>query len=340
MKMDKLNILIATPAFNRSAPQASQECIQQIQGVSPTFTVKDVSALIAAELEGDKKAKEKLDKLLIDVDVIFGLILPPDLLSRAPRLKWVQTMSAGVDRLASHEIWRSPVMITGVSGIHATPIGEFVLGFMLMFVKGAPVFFQMKQKREWARYMPTVLRGKTVGIIGLGAIGREIARLSKAFGMRVLATRRSAKKTGRARYVDTLYPPGQLKQLIAESDFVVVATPLTLETRGLIGEEELRSMKATAYIINIGRGSIIDEEALIKALDGKWIAGAGLDVTATEPLPPDSRLWDFDNVILSPHISGGMQDYIKKATGLFCENLRHYLNGEKLRNVIDKEKGY
>lgn len=338
--METLNILVGTPAFNKSASQASKECMQQIRLVSPIITVKDASTLVAAELRGDISVKENLDKLLVDTDVIFGLVLPRDLLTRAPRLKWVQTMSAGVDRLASHEIWQSPVMITGVSGIHATPIGEFVLGFMLMFAKGAPLFFQMKQKREWTRHMPTVLRAKTIGIIGLGAIGREIARLSKSFGMKVLATRRSAKQKGRARNVDILYPPAQLKQLLAGSDYVVIATPLTPETRRLIGEEELRSMKTTAYIINIGRGSIIDEDALIKALDEKWIAGAGLDVTVTEPLPSDSRLWDFDNVIITPHISGDMEDYIKKATELFCENLSRYINGKKLRNVIDKERGY
>jgi phosphoglycerate dehydrogenase-like enzyme len=158
--------------------------------------------------------------------------------------------------------------------------------------------------------------------------------------MKVIATRRSAKTTTHARNVDRLLPARHLKQLLAESDYVVIATPLTPETRGLIGEEELRSMKPTAYIINIARGGIIDEEALVRALEGKWIAGAGLDVTATEPLPPDSRLWDFDNIILSPHIAGGMEDYMKRATNLFCENLKRYLSGKRLLNLVDRERGY
>jgi phosphoglycerate dehydrogenase-like enzyme len=179
-----------------------------------------------------------------------------------------------------------------------------------------------------------------VGIIGLGHIGREVARLSKAFGMRVIATRRSATKLGRARYVDRLMPSKQLQSLLAESDFIAICVPYTPETYHLIGEKELGIMKPTAYLINIARGGIIDEEALIRALDEKRIAGAGLDVTAREPLPTKSRLWDLDNVILSPHVAGGMEDYVVHATELFCENLRRYIAGKKLRNVIDRKRGY
>ena len=338
--MEPLNVLVITPAFDKSLPHLDEESMRMIKSVSPKINVKDASALALAEFQGDTSAREKLDPLLASAEVIYGLILPQDILTRAPRLKWVQTMSAGVDRFARMDIWQSPVILSGVSGIHATPIGEFVLEFMLMFAKQAPLCFRMKQKHEWKRFMPGVLRGKTVGIVGLGSIGREVARLSKAFGMRVIATRRSAKKAGQARYVDTLLPAKQLKQLLAESDFVVICTPLTPETYGLIGEEEVRAMKSTAYLINIARGGMVDEEALIRALNEKWIAGAGLDVTATEPLPPDSRLWDFDNVILSPHVAGGMEDYMKHATGIFCENLRSYMSGRKLINVIDKKKGY
>jgi phosphoglycerate dehydrogenase-like enzyme len=321
-------------------PHADDENLRLIRAVSPKINVNDASALASAEFRGDNSQKEKFDALLAEADVIFGLMLPRDILARTPRLKWLQMMSAGVDRLRNTEIWQSRVTITGVSGIHATPIGEFVLGLMLMFAKGAPLCFQMKQKREWQRFRPTLLRAKTVGIIGLGSIGREVARLSKAFGMRVIATRRSARQAGKARYVDTLLPREQMPRLLAGSDFVVLAVPLTDETYQIIGEAELKAMKPTAYLINIGRGNLVDEAALIRALDEKRIAGAGLDVTATEPLPRESRLWDFDNVILSPHIAGGMEDYMIRATELFCENLRRYLSGKKLLNVIDRKKGY
>jgi phosphoglycerate dehydrogenase-like enzyme len=338
--MKSLNVLVVTPAFDRSLPRADPTSLRQIESVSPAINARDGSMLVAAEFRGDMSGKEELDALLAETEVIYGLIPPRDLLTRAPRLKWIQMMSAGVDRLRDTEIWRSGITITGVSGIHATPIGEFVLQLMLMFVKKAPECFRMKQKHEWRRYAPTVLRGKTAGIVGLGHIGREVARLCKAFGMKVIATRRSAKKAGRARYVDRLLPARQLPSLLAESDFVVTCVPLTQETRNLIGEKELKAMKSTAYVINIARGGIIDEEALIKAIDEKRIAGAGLDVTVPEPLPAESRLWDFDNVVLSPHVSGGMEEYMARATDLFCENLGRYLAGKRLRNVIDRKKGY
>jgi D-2-hydroxyacid dehydrogenase (NADP+) len=338
--MKSIKVVVITPAFDRSVPTANQETLRQIRLVSPEIDVNDASALAVAEHRGDNSGKEKFDALLADADIIYGLLPPKDLLTRAPRLKWIQMMSAGVDRLRDTEIWRSEVNITGVSGIHDTPIGEFVFELMLMFAKGAPQCFQMKQKREWRRFPPTTLRGKTVGIVGLGHIGQEVARLSKAFGMKVIATRRSAKKTGTARYVDKLMPAGQTPSLLKESDFVVIATPHTPETHHLIGEKEFSMMKSTAYIINIARGGIIDEAALVKALDEKRIAGAGLDVTEREPLPPESRWWDFPNVILSPHVSGGMEDYMARATELFCDNLKRYIAGKKLRNVIDKKRGY
>jgi phosphoglycerate dehydrogenase-like enzyme len=338
--MKELNVVIIAPGFDESLPAIDEACLRQIALVSPKVNLRDASMLVLAERNGDPLAREKLDILLAETEVIYGLFLPRNLPVRAPKLKWVQMMSAGVDRLAHTDLWESPVMITGVSGIHAVPIGEFVLEMMLMFAKKAPRCFQMKQKHEWKRFLPEVLRSKTVGIVGLGSIGREVARLSKAFGMRVIATRRSAKKVTRTRYVDMLLPPQQLPQLLAETDYVVLTLPLTPETNQLIGEKELRAMKPTAYLINIARGSIVDEEALIRALDEKRIAGAGLDVVANEPLAADCRLWEFDNVILSPHVAGGMADYMMRATDLFCKNLRRYLNGKKLINRIDKKKGY
>jgi len=338
--MESLNVLVVTPAFDRSMPHADEECLRMIKSVSSQISVKDGAALTVAELRGYFSGKEKLDALLAETDIIFGFIAPPNTITRAPRLKWIQVTSAGVDRWRDTDTWKSRIILTGVSGIHATPIGEFVLGLMLMFAKGAPLSFQMKQKRQWQRYAPRVLRSKTVGIIGLGHIGSEVARLSKAFGMRVIATRRSAKQPGKARYVDTLLPAERMPQLLAESDYVVLCLPLTPETHHIIGQAELKAMKPSAYIINIGRGRLIDEAALIRALDEKRIAGAGLDVTETEPLPSESRLWDFDNVILSPHVAGGMEDYMMRATELFCENLRRYLNGKKLLNVINRKKGY
>ena len=338
--MKTLNILVVTPSFDKGLPRADEELIKRIQSVSRRIKVTDASQLLMAEMQGDNTKKEELDALLAEAEVLFGFIPPKNIIARAPKLKWFQVTSAGVDRHQGTEIWNSKVILTGVSGIHATPIGEFVMGLMLMFAKNTPLSFKMMQTREWQRYMSGTLRGKTVGIIGLGHIGGEVARLSKAFGMKVIATRRSAKTAGKVKNVDLLLPSSRMKELLGQSDYVVLTLPLTPDTTHIIGEAELKAMKPTAYIMNIGRGSLIDQEALIKALDEKRIAGAGLDVMVPEPLPKENRLWDFDNVILSPHISGGMEDYMLRATELFCENLKRYIAGKKLLNVIDKKKGY
>jgi phosphoglycerate dehydrogenase-like enzyme len=250
-------------------------------------------------------------------------------------------MGAGVDKLVNEELWNSPIILTNSSGISATPLAEFVLCMMLMFVTRAPYCFELKQKKEWTRFLRTDLHGKTVGIIGLGSIGREVARLSKAMGMKVLAMSRSSVPGGQAPHVDLMFSREQLEQVLSESDFVALTLPLTPETRGLIGEDQFKAMKPTAYIINISRGKIIDEEALIRALQNGSIAGAGLEVFSTEPLPPDNPLWDMPNVIFNPHCGGGNRDdQLTRLTDLFCENLRRYLHGEPLINRIDKLNRY
>jgi len=316
------------------------ESLRMIRGVSPRVEVTDVSDLARAERRGDFSRREELDALLASAEVVYALKFPPDLIARAPRLNWVQMYSTGVDRVLDDEFRNSRVMMTCMSGCHETTIGEFVLMLMLMFVKQAPRSFHQKQSGRWKWFPVGVLRSKTVGIVGLGRIGRELARLCQTFGMRVVATRRSARKVTRARNVDKVLPREQLPELLSQSDFVVIAVPLTSETRGLIGEEELRAMKPTAYLINIARGAIVDEEALVRALREEWIAGAGLDVFATEPLAPDSPLREFANVIFSPHVAGDIENYNAQATELFCENLRRYLQAKKLLNVVDKNRGY
>ncbi len=333
--MESVNVLVTSTI--------GETCLRQIASVSPRVKVTDASDLFRAERSGDLAAKERLDGLLAESEVLFGGFmgrLPQSIIARAPKLKLMQVLFAGVEKYLITEMVQSPVILTHVSGIHATPISEFVLSLMLMFVKQAPLCFQLKQERQWKPFAPSVLRSKTVGIVGLGSIGREVARLSKAFGMRVLATRRSAKQGARARYIDIMLPPEQLRELLADSDFVVLALPLTAESNKLIGEKELRAMKPTAYLINIARGGVVDEEALIHALEEHRIAGAGVDVFATEPLPADSKLWELPNVIFSPHISGGMEDYAARATEVFIGNLKRYLDGKRLLNVVDKKKGY
>ena len=331
--MEKIHIVVTSPIDDKS--------LGLISAAGDGIRADAVWPLMVAARKGDVAARGSLDALLSQAEILYGWlrVLPDQLRSRAPGLKWIQTMSAGVDELPE-DIRQSPVVVTNVSGLHAVPISEFILGVMLMFAKQAPLCFEQKRQKQYKGFFPTLLRGRSLGIIGLGRIGRETARLANAFGMQVYATRRSARPGERARYVDEVFPLSALLRLLAESDFVVLTLPLTAETRGIIGERELRAMKPEAYLINVARGAVVDEDTLVRALQEGWIAGAGLDVFTREPLPQDSRLWELPNVILSPHISGLMPDYMEHATKLFCENLRRYKAGKRLLHLVNKAKGY
>jgi phosphoglycerate dehydrogenase-like enzyme len=333
MTPEMVRVVLTTPV--------EESNLQKIRAVSERLKVDQLSPLILAERKEEGAKKGELDALFGEAEVVFGWIhhFPKNLLARAPRLKWIQTMSAGVDRMPA-EIMKSPVRVVNASGLHGTPMAEVALQMMLMFAKDAPACFQMKQRKEWKRYTPKVLRGQTVGIMGLGAIGGEIARLCKAFGMTVLGIRRAAADGESFPNVDRTFSRERLSQFLAASDFVVIAMPLTRETKGMISEGELRSMKPGAYLINVARGAIADEAVLIRALEEKWIAGAGLDVFVDEPLPPESRFYHLPNIIFSPHISGEMPDYERRATEVFCENLRRYLQGQPFLHEVDKSKGY
>jgi phosphoglycerate dehydrogenase-like enzyme len=282
-------------------------------------------------------------------DVVFGfwgaelhhaLVGATTIRDAAPHLKWIQLTSAGADRLLGSGFIEDGIVVTTVSGLHATPIGEFIIGAMLQFAKGANRTSRAQVRHEWTRFAPTELRGKTVGIIGIGHIGEEAARLAKAFGCRVIATRRSATSVTSAEYADEVRPADDLLRVLGESDYVVLSMPLTPETRGMIGERELRAMKPTAVLVNIARGPVTVEADLIRALSEGWIAGAALDVFDQEPLPPESPFWDMENVIVTPHISGGTEIYNARATRIFAGNLRRWLAGAPLENVVDPARGY
>jgi phosphoglycerate dehydrogenase-like enzyme len=282
----------------------------------------------------------ELHYALIDARGTGGNVPIQTIRDAAPRLKWIQLTSAGADRLLNSGFVEQGITVTTVSGLHATPIGEFIVGAMLQWAKGAPRTMRAQLKHEWARFAPTELHGKTVGIVGIGHIGAEAARLAKAFGCRVIATKRSATVAETAEYCDEILPARDLPRVLAESDYVALCLPLTDETRGLIGEKELRLMKPSAFLVNIARGPVIVEQALIEALRTGVIAGAALDVFEQEPLPADSPLWEMDNVIVTPHISGGTEIYNARATAIFTDNLRRYLSGAPLRNVVDPSRGY
>jgi phosphoglycerate dehydrogenase-like enzyme len=333
MSQETINIVVTSPI--------DEPDLQKIKVLSDRVRIDPVAPWVVAEKKGDFTHQNELNQLLQQAEVVYGWIhqFPKDLPSRTGRLKWLQVMTAGVDRLPG-EILKSGIRVTNASGLHGAAMGEVVLEMMLMFVKDAPACMRMKQEKEWRRYRPAILREKTVGILGLGAVGKEIARLCKAFGMEVIGMRRSDGGPAGLSDVDRVYPREQLPELLAQSDFVVLALPLTKETTGMIGEKELRGMKPTAFLINVARGAIVEEAALLRALEEKWIAGAGLDVFAREPLPPESPFYTLPNVIFSPHISGDIPDYESRAADVFCENLKRYLAGEPFLHEVDREKGY
>jgi phosphoglycerate dehydrogenase-like enzyme len=347
---DKLNVLL-TFALD-------DDLVEQIRAVDPRIDAQvlgqDARQLFRGELKYPSEleaqtARQELAGAMHEAEVIFGfwgnalVEMYPDpqvLRERAPKLRWVQLTSAGVDRAARSGLVGSEFMITNASGVHATPIGEYVICIMLMFCKGAATFVRAQERREWTRFMSRELYGKTVGIVGYGHIGEGVAKLAKAFGCRIIATRRSVTEPTNTDLVDELLPSSALPRVLAESDFVVLTVPLTNETRHMIDDAALRSMKPTGVLINIARGAVIDTEALIRALKDGTIAGAGLDVFEQEPLPPDHELWSMENVIMSPHISGGTEIYNQRAVAIFCENLRRYLANEPLMNLVDAERGY
>jgi D-2-hydroxyacid dehydrogenase (NADP+) len=330
--MNMLTIVITYPL--------EEVYLQQVKSVDPNIIIVDASPFFDSKSYEKPVLKNKLDALLAEADVICGYWPPKDVISRSPHVKWIHSLLAGVDRPEWADVMHSPVLITNSKGIHGKQVSELVFTLMLMLVKQAPFCFKMKQEKKWAPFFPQLLHEKTLGIVGLGNIGKEIARLAKSFGMRVIANDTYVKRVTRSRNVDMLMPGDHLLELLSSSDFVVLSLPLTAETRNLIGERELRSMKATSYLINIARGSIVDEDTLIRALEEHWIAGAGLDTVSVEPLAPQSKLWELPNVIITPHIGGRREDYNKLAIPLFCENLSRYIAGKKLLNIVDKKKGF
>jgi len=320
------------------------KCLDLIRGIDRSLEVVDVSKLVTQPAyqptTEEKPAETSLDGLMADAEILFGLRHVPDLLKKAPKLKWIQAMSAGVENILTQEIVRSEIRVTNVSGMHTVPINELVFGMMLSYAKGLPRCWQNKAGKKWERYSPELLYGKTLGVIGLGKIGMGIVRTGKFFGMRTTGVCRRGRQQARTRWLDAVYSVRDLHVALPECDYIVLALPYTQSTDKLIGEKELNCMKPGVFLVNIGRGKTVDESALIAALKEGRIGGAGLDTFEIEPLPNGSPLWDMDNVIITPHIAGAGGDYSLKATEIFCENLKRYLAGKRLINLVDKKQGY
>jgi phosphoglycerate dehydrogenase-like enzyme len=255
----------------------------------------------------------------------------------APRLKWVHALTAGVEKLLFPEIAASDTILTNSKGIHGIPVSEHVLALMLAFTRGLNLLVPQQQEKRWNRVPTDEIHEKTIGIVGLGSIGREIAKKAKGMGMEVIATKREMTTEI---FVDKLYKPEQLREMLGVADFVVAALPLTEKTNGLFTLDEFQAMKPSAYFINIARGAIVRQADLVMALQLGVIKGAGLDVFEEEPLPADSPLWAMNNVIITPHMAAISPYYLDRAVKLFVDNLVRYVENREMFNVIDKAKGY
>ena len=302
------------------------------------------------------------DGPLDDVEVMLRGRFPAELfdriLSRAPQLRWVHSATAGVERVLTPSSRARHLVITNARGVFSRPIAEYVLMMILAVSRRLPSLLELQAERTWQPLESRELRDVTVGIVGLGSIGRAVGALATAFGCRVIATRRRPDVGGAAGpggagagggaddpplgtlMLDRVLSPDRLPELLAESDFVVLAAPLTGDTAGLFGEAAIANLKPGAWVINIARGELVDERALARALRDGRIGGAVLDTFAEEPLSPTSPLYDLPNVILTPHTSWSSTRVMDRSVDLFCDNLRRYAAGEPLLNVVDPSAGY
>jgi len=288
-------------------------------------------------------SEEDLLREIEYAEVILGPKLAPAQLAHAKQVKWIQVAGVGIDRMISPELVASDIVLTNSKGKTSVNIAEHAFALLLALSRKIPYALRWQQKnghREGEKPKPQILElaGETLGLIGLGNVGREIAKRAHGFSMNVLAV--DSSQGDKPDTVTRVLGSDGLHAMLAQCDFVIVCCPLTPETNRLLGFAEFQLMKKSAFLINVARGKIVDQTALTEALQNGAIAGAGLDVTFPEPLPPDHPLWAMDNVILTPHWAGTSPKSWDRVFPLFCENLRRYLAGEPLLNVVDKARGY
>lgn len=281
----------------------------------------------------------KMEALVDEADVLYGFPqIPLGVIARSRTLRLMHVPSTGVDRFITPEFRASPVILTNSRGVHAKPVAEHAVALMLALAYNFRQFGRRQEQRLWQDVQVTRLEGQTAGLLGLGAIGAEIARKCKAFDMYVIGVRRSADQP--VANVDRVYPAEDMDEVLRRSDFVLCSLPLTEETHHLVDYKRFCAMKPTAFFVNVGRGPVVKEKDLIQALQEGRIGGAGLDVFETEPLPQDSPLWQMDNVVVTPHCAGHSERNGRRSLAILVENLRRLRSGESLMNVVDKTLGY
>lgn len=291
------------------------------------------------------KTPEAFERAAADATVIFAWSLSGKLLrsvfSMCTRVRWVHTRAAGLDNLLFAELVASPAVLTNGSGVFSDSLGEFVMGSILYFAKEFRRMIRNQMAGKWEMFDVVEVSGQTLGIVGYGDIGRAIATRARGMGMRVLGmTRRGPLLYNTDPLVQRVYGPADRIEMISQCDYIAVAAPLTAETRGLIGEAEFAAMKPSAVVINVGRGPVIDEGALIRALSNRRIKGAALDVFDTEPLPEGHPFYQMENLLLSPHCADHTVTWLDDAMRFFINNFERYRKGEPLLNVVEKHLGY
>jgi len=286
----------------------------------------------------------KVRESAAQADVIVNGTSNPPLLSAAippaTRAKWIHSLWTGVDNVLCPEILASPLPLTNGRGVFRRPLAEWTIGAMLYFAYNMRRMIRQQQAGVWEAFTTEEIQGKTLGIVGYGGIGSTAAELARPFGMKIVALRRRPGLFQKDAIVDQSFTPAQVNELMAASDYVLLAAPLTDETRGMIGAAQIAAMKPTGVLINVGRGAVVDEPALVRALEDGKIRGAALDVFAAEPLPAAHPFYRMENVLLSPHTADHVRDFIHLAVESFLENLRRFRADEPLLNLVDKRAGY
>jgi phosphoglycerate dehydrogenase-like enzyme len=318
--------------------------------------LRSVSSRLDLHVHPARNQEEIPPQVWMRTEVLYTLRIVPSP-EQVPNLKWIQFHLAGLDRFADNPLLQMGVRFTSLSGAAAPQMAEYTLMLLLALGHRLPDLQQAQARHEWPRekwrrFAPRELRNATVGVVGYGSVGREVARLCRAYGARVLAVKRNVTSPEDGGYriegvgdpegliPARIYPPRALGRMLGECDFVVLSAPLTGQTRGTFDAEMISKMKDGACLVDISRGGILQEDALRQALQNGKLAGAALDVFTEEPLPAESPLWDTPNLILSPHIAGDSPDYDRRAAELFAENLRRFLGDRPLVNLFDPEKGY
>jgi phosphoglycerate dehydrogenase-like enzyme len=306
----------------------------------PHFTVTKEHMIQLQEVHSEVEIVLNKEDQIGEADIIAGF---PNVLAEAfpksKQVKWFHSFSAGVDQLLIPALVESDVLVSNSSGIHATPIAEHIIAFMLMHNKKFYSTFKDQQNKVWNRRDDLKeINGKTVFIVGLGRIGTEAARLAHSFGAHVVATNNETEN--KPDYVDKLYLPDKTDELLNQADFVVLCLPHTSQTHHYFDMAKFQAMKNSAVVINIGRGGVVYESDLVEALKQNIIGGACLDVTEEEPLPSTSPLWEMENVIITPHHSGVSEKYMDRAIDRLAMNLKEYIAGDPLSNLVDKQRGY